>query len=110
MGGRCAWSKAAANKLPQGGAAMYLYRRRWGLPSATTVNIDLCFVEDPVGMAILIDIGHTALGLDEHTVIFHTIFIQQGFYDLVIHVVQVGDAVNQSVGVFSLHEITFFHL
>lgn len=57
----------------------------------------------------MINIGHAAFGFDEHTIILHTVFIQQGFYNVVIQVVQVGDAVNQSVGVFSLHEITFFH-
>jgi hypothetical protein len=82
----------------------------WERYPVSTFHNRLRFIEDPVGMAVLIDVGHAALGLDENTIIVHTIFIQQGLYNVVIHVVQIGDPANQSVGVFSFHEITFFHI
>jgi hypothetical protein len=81
----------------------------WERHPVSTFHNGLRFIEDPVGMAVLIDVGHAALGLDENTIIVHTIFVQQGLYNVVIHVVKVGDSANQSIGVFSFHEITFFH-
>ena len=49
-------------------------------------------------MTVLEDISHTALGLDKDTIIFHTVFVQKGFDDLIVHVIQVSHPIYQSVG------------
>jgi hypothetical protein len=70
----------------------------------------LLLVEDPVRVAILVDIGHAVRRVDEEVVIGDVIGFKKGFDHVVAHVIQVGDPVHQPVGVFPFHAITFFHL